>query len=198
MLTARLYYQYLPDQEYVYVRTMQMQSDPPPLQGLVITQQTWKRLEERDGLTMMQVQELVRERGGPLSQPFQAPPGIRKVYLDACGLMPKGDEEFAALSPFPVLSEDSLDEGEEWECTEVVPNSAEPMDIVYRLEEYRPEGDELWARLSSHGQTPELEVRGHYEFSVSRGLLKHGQLQVVNRLPDGQTVTLQVDLALAD
>lgn len=198
MLTARLYYQYLPDQEYVYVRTMQMQSDPPPLQGLVVTQQNWTRLEERDGLTVMQVQEVVRERSGPLSQPFQAPPGIRKVYLDACGLMPKGDEEFAALSPFPVLSEDSLDEGEEWECTEAVPNSAEPMDIRYRLEEFRPEGEELWARVSSRGQTPELEVSGHYEFSVSRGLLKHGQLRVNNRLPDGQTVSLQVDLALAD
>lgn len=198
MLNARLYYQFLPDQSYVYVRTMQMQSDPPPLQGLVVTQQSWKQLDERDGLTVMQVEEVVRERSGPLSQPFQAPPGVRKVYLDDCGLMPKGDEEFAALSPFPVLSEDSLDEGEEWDCTESVPNSTEPMDITYRLEEFLPGDEELCARLSSRGQTPELEVHGHYEFSVSRGLLKRAQLRVTNRLADCKTVSLQIDLALAD
>ncbi|MBX3172169.1 MAG: hypothetical protein KF760_32490 [Candidatus Eremiobacteraeota bacterium] len=196
MLTARLEYQFGPAAPLSYLRTMQMESDPPPLQGLVITTQEWTLLEERDGLMIVGVREEVRERSGPLTQAFQNPPAQRKVYLDGCGLMPKGNEEWAALSPFPMLSEDSLEEKAEWTCSEGVPNRSEPLDITYLVEEFREEGDELVARLSSQGADEQLEVQGRYAFSVSRGVLLHGQLKVVNRLPEGQTVSLLVDLKL--
>lgn len=198
MLIARLQYQFPNLSEIYYLRTMEMQSENPDLTGLVVTGQTWKRLDEREGLTVMQVEEKVLERRGPLSQPFQDPPAQRKVYLDGCGLLPKGAEEFAALSPFPMLSEDSLEENEEWVCTELVPNHPEPLDISYRLSEFVERGDELVARLHSRASTEHLEVQGRYEFSVSRGLLRRGQLDVKNRLPEGQTVSLKVDLRLQD
>jgi hypothetical protein len=173
-----------------------MFSEHPDLTGLVVTGQNWKRLDERDGLTIMQVEETVLERAGPLSQPFQDPPLQRKVYLDGCGMMPKGQEEFAALSPFPMLSEDSLEENDEWVCSELVPNHPEPLDISYRLSQFLERDDELVARLHSQASSEHLEVQGRYEFSVSRGLLLRGQLQVKNRLPEGQTVSLRVDLKL--
>lgn len=197
MLTARLEYQFGPAASLNYLRTMQMESDPPPLQGLVVTTQEWKLLEERDGLMVVSVLEEVRERLGPLTQDFQNPPAQRKVYLDACGLMPKGNEEWAALSPFPMLCEDSIEENEEWTCSEGVPNSQEPLDITYVVEEFREEGEDLVARLRSQGASERLEVQGRYAFSVSRGLLLHGQLKIINRLSEGQTVSLLVDLKLA-
>lgn len=196
MLTARLEYQFTPDAPLSYLRTMQMESDPPPLLGLVVTSQDWSLLEERDGLMILSVREEVREKVGALTEAFQSPPAQRKVYLDSCGLMPKGQEEFAALSPFPMFCEDSVEENEEWVCSEGVPNSCEPLDIHYRVEEFREEGEELVARLRSQGSDDQLEVQGRYAFSVSRGLLLQGQLKVINRLPEGQTVSLLVDLKL--
>lgn len=198
MLTARLEYQFGPAAPLSYLRTMQMESDPPPLQGLVVTTQDWALLEEREGLMIVGVREEVREQSGPLTQTFQSPPAQRKVYLDGCGLMPKGNEEWAALSPFPMLSEDSVEENEEWVCSEGVPNSPDPLDISYRVEEFREEGEELVARMRSQGASEALEVEGRYAFSVSRGVLLHGQLKVRNRLPEGQTVSLLVDLKLVE
>lgn len=196
MLTARLQYQFAPATTYSYLRTMQMESDPPPLQGLVVTTQDWSLLEERDGLTIVSVREEVGQKIGPLTQDFQAPPAQRKVYLDDCGLMPKGNEEFAALSPFPMFCEDSIEENQEWVCTEGVPNSPEPLEITYRVLEFREQGDELVAHLSSQGANEHLEIQGTYAFSVSRGLLLRGQLRVVNRLSEGEKVSLLVDISL--
>ena len=196
MLIAQLEYRFPISAKFRYVRTMEMTSNPPPLQGRVVTAQTWSLLEEMEELTVVRVREEVLERDGPLSEPFQDPPETRRVFLDGCGVLPKGDEEFAALSPFPILCEKGVQEGEEWVCTEAVPNSPEPMDIEYRLHEFLEEGDDLVARIRSQGSGPNLEVEGSYAFSVSRGLLLRGQLRVKNRLPEGQTVSLLVDLQL--
>lgn len=196
MMIARLEYRFPVSTKFIYVRTMEMTSNPPPLQGRVVTAQTWTLLEEMEELTIVRVSEEVLEREGPLSQPFQDPPDVRRVFLDGCGILPKGDEEFAALSPFPILCEKSVQEGEQWICTEVVPNCPEPMDIEYCMHEFREEGDDLIARIRSQGSGPNLKVDGSYAFSVSRGLLLRGQLRVKNRLPEGQTVSLVVDLQL--
>ena len=57
MLIARLQYQFPNLSEIYYLRTMEMLSENPDLTGLVVTTQTWKRLDEREGLTVMQVEE---------------------------------------------------------------------------------------------------------------------------------------------
>lgn len=196
MLIARLEYLFNGLSELYYDRRMEMSSENPELTGLVVTAQTWTRLEEKNGLSVIQVEESVVQREGALSQPFQDPPSSRRLYLDACGLLPQGEEEFAALSPFPMLSEEPVEENSQWVASEMVPNHPEAIDVTYRLTRFLERDEQLLARLDSRAETENLEVQGRYEFSVSRGVLLRGQLSVKNRLPEEQTVSLLVDLCL--
>ncbi|MBS2033365.1 hypothetical protein JST97_00140 [bacterium] len=198
MLIARLEYLFNGLSEIYYHRRMEMSSENPDLLGLVVTGQNWKRLEEKDGLSVVQVEESVLEKEGPLSEPFQDPPARRRIYLDACGLMPKGEEEFASLSPLPILSEEPVEQGSQWIASELVPNHALPVDVTYTLSDFLERAEQLVARIDSQVETETLEVKGRYEFSVSRGVLLRGQLHVKNRLPEGQTVSLLVDMRLSD
>lgn len=200
MLTARLQYQLTPGATYRYVRTVTMTATGD-LQGTVITQQSWRVVEDRGEFLIVEVSDRLVSRDGTLSDGFQASP-LRKVYLDGCGLLPKSGQDFADLSPFPAFPEESLEEGACWLNSEVVPNWTDPVDLDFHLERFEERGRELVAVIRSQARQsqPErsLEVDGRFHFAVGRGLLLESQIVILSGLPQGEFVRLETNIRLGD
>lgn len=203
MIVATLRYQFAPGKVYRYRRTLTMrstQADGSQLEGKVVSLQSWRLVEDREDILVMEVREELLQREGPLTADFQPPPAVRKAYLDFCGPLPEAAQEFTTLSNFPTLPEDPVDEGEGWHNTEFVPNWPSPVEVSYRFVDSQEWDQQFAARLSFQAQERSeesaLELEGQCLFAVAAGLPFSSRLILTHHLPAGELVSLQVDLDL--
>lgn len=203
MIAATLHYQFASGKVYRYLRTLTMRSTQAggsQLEGQVVTEQSWRLIEDREDLMVMEVREEILKQEGPLSGSFQPPPVRRKAYLDFCGLLPEAAQEFTTLSNFPTLPEGALEEGESWLNTEFVPNWPLPVEVNYRFVESQELDHQFVAVLSAQAQDRSeesaIQVEGRFLFAVAAGLPLSSRLILTHELPAAELVSLQVDLEL--